>query len=158
MDGVGFGLEKFDAIGARRDQLVLEFRTKSKEADEEEGHSHPPDKIVTLPLDTRAFVAGIPNSEFTSPVQLGAVLANSTLCQECIVRQYFRYQAGRTDTPADRPLLNAVTENLRSSGFHFKQLILSLVVLREFPDSQSAQNSPHRGDLLENVADNHRSR
>jgi hypothetical protein len=158
MDGVGFGLEKFDAIGARRGQLVLEFRTKSKDDEEEEGHGHPPDKIVTLPLDTRAFVAGIPNSEFSSPVQLGAVLANSTLCQECIVRQYFRYQAGRTDTPADRPLLNAVTENFRSSGFHFKELILSLVVLHEFPDSQSAQNSPHRGDSLENVADNHRSR
>jgi hypothetical protein len=158
MDGVGFGLEKFDAIGARRDQLVLEFHTKSKDDDEEEGHGHPPDKIVTLPLDTRAFVAGIPNSEFSSPMQLGAVLAGSTLCQECIVRQYFRYQAGRTDTPADRPLLNAVTENFRSSGFHFKELILSLVVLREFPDSQSAQNSPHRGDSLENVADNHRSR
>ena len=158
MDGVGFGLEKFDAIGARRDQLVLEFHTKSKDDDEEEGHSHPPDKIVTLPLDTRAFVAGIPNSEFSSPVQLGAVLASSALCQECIVRQYFRYQAGRTDTPADRPLLNAVTENFRSSGFHFKELILSLVVLREFPDSQSAENSPHRGDSLENVADNHRAR
>jgi hypothetical protein len=157
MDGVGFGLEKFDAIGARRDQLVLEFRTKSKD-DEEEGPSRPPDKIVTLPLDTRAFVAGIPNSEFTSPVQLGAVLANSTVCQECIVRQYFRYQAGRTDTPADRPLLDSVTESFRSSGFHFKKLILSLVVLREFSDSQSAQSSPHRGDLLENVADNHRSR
>lgn len=157
MDGVGFGLEKFDAIGARRDQLVLEFHTKSKD-DEEEGPSRPPDKVVTLPLDTRAFVAGIPNSEFTSPVQLGAVLANSTVCQECIVRQYFRYQAGRTDAPSDRPLLNSVTENFRSSGFHFKELILSLVVLREFSDSQSAKNSPHRGDLLENVADNHRSR
>ena len=117
-----------------------------------------PTKLSLYRLDTRAFVAGIPNSEFSSPLQLGAVLASSTLCQECIVRQYFRYQAGRTDTPADRPLLNAVTENFRSSGFHFKELILSLVVLREFPDSQSAENSPHRGDSLENVADNHRSR
>jgi hypothetical protein len=91
-------------------------------------------------------------------LQLGAVLAKSTLCQECVVKQYFRYQAGRSDTPADRPLLNAVTENFRSSGFHFKELILSLAVMREFQDAQSAQNSPHRGDLPLNVADNHGSR
>jgi hypothetical protein len=157
MDGVGFGLEKFDAIGARRDQLVLEFRAKSKD-DDEEGYTRPPDKIVKLPLDTEAYVAGIPHSEFTSPLQLGAVLAKSPVCQECVVKQYFRYQAGRTDTSADRPLLNAVTENFRSSGFHFKELILSLVVLREFPDSQSAENKPHRGDLPPHVADNHGSR
>ena len=29
MDGVGFGFEKFDAIGAKREQLVLEFRTNT---------------------------------------------------------------------------------------------------------------------------------
>jgi hypothetical protein len=158
MDGVGFGLEKFDAIGARRDQLVLEFLQKKKGEDDEDENSHPAKKIVTLPINTQAFVAGIPNSDFTSPLQLGAVLAKSSLCQECIVKQYFRYQAGRTDTPSDRPLLNAVTENFRSSGFHFKELILSLVVLREFPGAQSTQTSPHRGDSPLNVADNHGSR
>jgi hypothetical protein len=156
MDGVGLGLEKFDAIGAHRDQLVLEFVKKTKDEDNEEGRA--PRKIITLPIDAQAYVAGIPNSEFTSPRQLGSVLAKSTLCQECIVKQYFRYQAGRTDTPADRPLLNSVTENFRSSGFHFKELILSLMVLRKFPDSQSAESSPHRGDLPLHVADNHRSR
>ncbi|HEX4771482.1 MAG TPA: DUF1592 domain-containing protein [Bryobacteraceae bacterium] len=158
MDGVGFGLEKFDAIGGRRDQFVLEFLKKKKGEDDEDEHDHAAKKIVTLPIDTQAFVAGIPNSDFTSPLQLGAVLAKSTLCQECVVKQYFRYQAGRSDTPADRPLLNAVTENFRSSGFHFKELILSLAVMREFQDAQSAQNSPHRGDLPLNVADNHGSR
>jgi hypothetical protein len=156
MDGVGFGLEKFDAIGARRDQLVLEFLKKKKGEDEEDDeHNRAPKKVVTLPIDTQAYVAGIPNSEFTSPLQLGSVLAKSTLCQECIVKQYFRYQAGRTDTPADRPLLNAITENFRNSGFHFKELISSLVELREFPDAQSSENRPQRGDLPQNVADNH---
>jgi hypothetical protein len=152
MDGVGFGLEKFDAIGVRRDQLVLEFRDKKGEEDED---VHAPKRIVTLPLDTQAFVAGIPNSEFTSPLQLGAVLAKSAQCQECVVRQYFRFQAGRTDTPADRPLLRMVSENFRDSGFHFKQLILSLVVLREFPGTESGKNSPLPGELSQHVADHH---
>jgi hypothetical protein len=157
MDGVGFGLEKFDAIGAKREQLVLEFRDKKGS---EEGDVHAPKRTVTLPLDTQAYVAGIPNSEFTSPLQLGAVLAKSAQCQECVVKQYFRFQAGRTDTPADRPLLRMVTENFRDSGFRFKQLILSLVVLREFPgtETESGKNSPLPGEPSQHVADHHSAR
>jgi hypothetical protein len=148
MDGVGFGLEKFDAVGARRDEFTLEFRPKLK-AGEEEDEDHPlPRRKVMLPLNTQAYVAGIPNSDFSSPQQLGAVLAKSSQCQECIVKQYFRYLSGRTDTVADRPLINRVTEDFRSSGFHFKELILSLVLLREFP--QEIQRL--------DVANNHRSR
>ncbi len=63
MDGVGFGLEKFDAIGQRREQLLLEFR-KTSEEDDDEGDSHKPVRRVTLPLDTSAYVAGIPDSQF----------------------------------------------------------------------------------------------
>jgi mono/diheme cytochrome c family protein len=159
MDGVGFGLEKFDAIGAKREQLVLEFRDKKK-GEEDDEDVHAPKRTVTLPLDTKAYVAGIPNSEFTSPLQLGAVLAKSAQCQECVVKQYFRFQAGRTDTPADRPLLRMVTENFRDSGFQFKQLILSLVVLREFPgtETESGKNSTLTGELLQHVADHHSAR
>ena len=157
MDGVGFGLEKFDAIGAKREQLVLEFRSKTEEGEEEEG-GHAAKRSVTLPLNTDAYVAGIPNSEFTSPLQLGAVLAKSAQCQECVVKQYFRFQAGRTDTAADRPLLRTVFENFRDSGFRFKQLILSLAVQREFSGAESDKNSQLTGDLPQHVADNRRSR
>jgi hypothetical protein len=160
MDGVGFGLEKFDAIGAKRDQLVLEFRIKPKEGedDDEEG-IHAKKRIVTLPLNTAAYVAGIPNSDFTSPLQLGAVLAKSSQCQECVVKQYFRFEAGRTDTAADRPLIRMVSDNFRNSGFKFKELIVSLMVLREFPGTESSLRpiAPNQGDL-KHVADNHRTR
>jgi len=156
MDGVGFGLEKFDAIGAKREQLVLEFRGKNADDDEEEGRKVAK-RTVTLPLNTQAYVAGIPNSDFTSPLQLGAVLAKSAQCQECVVKQYFRFQAGRSDGPADRPLLQMVSENFRDSGFHFKQLILSLMVLREFPGTESGQKKTRQGEP-QHVADNHGSR
>jgi hypothetical protein len=148
MDAVGFGLEKFDASGARREQMVLEFRKKSYE-DDDEDEKHPvPKRIITLPLNTNAYVAGIPNSEFSSPQQLGAVLAKSSQCQECIVRQYFRFQAGRHETAADRPLIRSVTADFRNSGFRFKELILSLVLFREFlQDSRGLD-----------VANNHQSR
>ena len=148
MDGVGFGLEKFDAIGARREQMVLEFRKKKDEDDDEDGKHPIPKRVITLPLNTNAYVAGIPNSEFSSPQQLGAVLANSSACQECVVKQYFRFQAGRSETAADRPLIRFVTDDFRNSGFRFKELILSLVLFREFPQE---------GQRL-NVATNHQSR
>jgi len=166
MDGVGFGLEKFDAIGAHRDELVLEFRIKKKgdEDDDEEGVKGPK-RVIKLPLNTQAYVAGIPNSDFTSPLQLGAVLAKSGQCQECVVKQYFRFEAGRSDTPSDRPLIRAVSENFRNSGFKFKELMVSLMVLREFPGTESLQTTlhpvttskataPDKGTLL-HVADNH---
>jgi hypothetical protein len=88
---------------------------------------------------------------------LGAVLAKSSQCQECIVKQYFRFQAGRTDTPADRPLIRSVSDKFRNSGFRFKELIVSLVVLREFPGASAPQNTQLPGDF-ERVADNHRAR
>ncbi len=148
MDAVGFGLEKFDAIGARREQMVLEFRKKSYEDDDEDEKHHLPTKVITLPLNTNAYVAGIPNSEFSSPLQLGAVLAKTPLCQECIVKQYFRYEAGRSETAADRPLIRSVTDDFRNSGFRFKELILSLVLSREFPQDKQRVD----------VANNHQPR
>ncbi|HEU0368586.1 MAG TPA: DUF1592 domain-containing protein, partial [Candidatus Acidoferrum sp.] len=54
MDAVGFGLEKFDAIGARREQMVLEFRKKSYEDEDEDGKHPVPKRIITLPLNTNA--------------------------------------------------------------------------------------------------------
>ena len=85
------------------------------------------------PLDTTAFVAGIPDSQFTSPKQLGAVLAKSAQCQECVVKQYFRYIAGRLETPADRPVIRKLLDDFQKSQFRFKELIVSLLLEREFP-------------------------
>jgi hypothetical protein len=148
MDGVGFGLEKFDAVGARREQLALEFKVKKDEEEDEDGKHPVKKKIITLPLNTSAYVAGIPNSDFSSPLELGAVLAKSSQCQECIVRQYFRFQAGRSETAADRPLIRAVTDAFRNSSYRFKVLISSLVMAREFPEEKQRLD----------VAHNHQSR
>jgi hypothetical protein len=156
MDGVGFGLEKFDAIGQRREKLLLEFRKSSEE--DEEGDRHKPARTVTLPLDTTAFVAGIPDSQFTSPQQLGAVLAKSSQCQECIVKQYFRFQAGRMETAADRPIIQMVSDKFRDSGYRFKELMVSLMVLRDFPEAVTRQSGPHKQGEFQNVADNHGTR
>jgi hypothetical protein len=155
MDSVGFGLEKFDAIGQRREQLLLEFRGKSE--DDEGEHHHRVTRTVSLPLDTSAYVAGIPDSQFSSPLQLGTVLAKSSQCQECVVKQYFRFQAGRLDTAADRPLIRIVSDKFRDSGFRFKELIVSLMVLRDFSDTVTHQKGPKQGEL-QHVANNNEPR
>jgi hypothetical protein len=129
IDPIGFGLEKFDAVGARREKFTLEFGAKG------EGR-RAAGKTVDLDLDTSGTVVGIPDSQFSSPSELGAVLAKSTQCQECVIKQYFRYTSGRLEGPSDRPVLRKVTDDFRDSHFRFKELIVSLVRLREFPNSE----------------------
>jgi len=129
VDPIGFGFEKFDAIGQRRERLKLTFG----ESFGESKSPRPKISTVEVDFDTHGQVAGIPNSSFTSPRELGAVLAASPQCQECMVKQYFRYLAGRTETPADRPLIRQVFEDFRRSGFRFKEMIISMMRAREFP-------------------------
>ena len=127
IDPIGFGFEKFDAIGARRDKFKLLFFA----ADHEDDRRAKP-KTLELEMDTVGYVAGIPDSKFSSPRELGAVLARSSQCQECLVKQYFRYTSGRMETRADRPLIRQVSEDFRNSQFRFKELIISMVRSREF--------------------------
>jgi hypothetical protein len=132
IDPIGFGLEKFDAVGARRDKFTLQFGVPRGEG----GGRRVPPKTMDLNIDATGFVTGIPDSQFSSPAQLGEVLAKSAQCQECVVKKYFRYVAGRLETPADRPLIRQLTEDFRKSQFRFKELIVSLMRSREFPNSE----------------------
>ena len=124
VDPIGNGLERFDAIGQRREKLKLTFGQVFGEANQEKRAAT---TTVEVPLDTTGQVAGLPNSAFSSPKELGAVLAASPQCQECIVKQYFRYVAGRTETPADRPLIRRVLEEFKRSGFQFREMVISMV-------------------------------
>jgi hypothetical protein len=131
IDPIGFGFEKFDAIGVRREKHKLSFYPNLTGVAARRAKP----KDVELELDTKGFVAGIQSSEFTSPKELGALLAQSSQCQECMVKQVFRYMAGRLDTPADRSVLRAATEAFRKSGFHFRELMVALIKSREFGDT-----------------------
>ncbi|MFN0124310.1 MAG: DUF1592 domain-containing protein, partial [Blastocatellia bacterium] len=132
IDPIGFGFEKFDAIGARRETFKLRFFGSY-----EGGHNTGPPKTMDLPLDTSGFVAGLPDAKFANPRELGAVLARAPQCQDCIARQYFRYTAGRMETAADRATLRRVSDAFRQSQFRFKELMIALVLAREFSDQMS---------------------
>jgi Protein of unknown function (DUF1587)./Protein of unknown function (DUF1592)./Protein of unknown function (DUF1595)./Protein of unknown function (DUF1588)./Protein of unknown function (DUF1585). len=127
IDPIGFGFEKFDAIGQRREKQKLVFQAARGEKETEP-------LIVELDLDTSGYVAGIPDSAFSSPRELGKILAGNAQCQECVAKQLFRYMAGRHETPADRVLIRKAFERFRSSGFRFQELLVSLSSLLVFPE------------------------
>jgi len=125
MDPIGFGLEGFDAIGRYREKETIFIASASESA-----RAQP--KKIDLPLDTKGAIAGIPDSAFTDAKQLGKILAGSQVCQECMVRQMFRYAYGRLETPADQPIIQELFARFRDSGFHFKELLLGIVRSPEF--------------------------
>jgi hypothetical protein len=131
IDPIGFGLEKFDAVGAKRDKYKLLFQSGYHG----EGKRQPP-KSVELPLDTKGWIAGIPDSQFSSPRELGEVLARTPQCQECVVKQYFRYLAGRMESPADAAVIRRAVDDFQNSRFRFREAIISLVCAREFPGEE----------------------
>lgn len=136
IDPIGFGLEKFDAIGVRRERVKLLFYPEVHEA-------KTPKKEVELELDTTGQVAGIENSQFSSPRQLGEILAGTRQCQECVVKQVFRYMAGRHETAADEPRISRALADFQSSGFHFKELLISLVISEEISPPERSSDGEH---------------
>ena len=119
MDPIGFGLESFDAIGRLRqhETILIENSTGNRKSD----------KKIDLELDTRGEIAGIPNSAFSDSLELGGILAHSPVCQECMVRQIFRYAYGRFETSSDEETIHQLFATFRDSGFHFKVLLTALV-------------------------------
>jgi hypothetical protein len=144
IDPIGFGLEKFDAIGMYREKQKLLFYPDYHS----DGGKKAKPKEVLLDMDTSGQVAGLADPQFNSPRQLGELLARTPQCQECIVKQVFRYMTGRQDTRADVPVIRRALEDFRNSGFHYRELVVSLV--RQW-DPRSAARS-------ESVAANHPAR
>ncbi len=132
IDPIGFGLEKFDAIGQRRDKLAVHF---------EPGHGEKgKSETLEVPLQAEGNIAGVADSQFNSPRGLGLVLARTPQCQECVVKQLFRYAAGRRETPSDRAVIKASFADFRDSGFRFQDLMVALVKWSVFPPGRSATN------------------
>lgn len=105
MDPIGFGLEHFDALGKWREQEVILGKA--------------------FPLETGGEIAGLAGATFTDARQLGRILAESKVCQECIARQVFRYAHGRQERDADEAAIGRLAAAFRSSGFRFRELLVA---------------------------------
>jgi len=129
IDPIGWGLEKYDAIGMRREDFKLTFANMGHGG----GGKRTPAKAVALPIDTNGSVVGIAESSFASPRELGAILARTPQCQRCVVKQYFRYAVGRMEAASDSAALDRIFQDFKTSNYNFKALLLSLIRTREFP-------------------------
>jgi hypothetical protein len=87
---------------------------------------------IELPLDTSAHIQGLENSNFSTPRELGSILAQNKSCQRCIVKQVFRYALGREETDNDQRGLDTIHEEFRDSGFRFRELLIALVTSELF--------------------------
>jgi hypothetical protein len=140
IDPIGFGLEKYDAVGGYREKMRVTLPSFNRREES---------RRVDLPIDSAGWVTGIRDSNFSSPKELGRILANSPACQECAVKQYFRYAVGRHETPADAAILRRAADDFKASQFRFKELIIALVKWTEFPPPGDAQDA--RTTLTKNV-------
>ena len=73
MDPIGFGLEKYDAIGGWRDKEMVEL------GGEEGSRRRTPHEVE---ITSVGEIAGVPNSTFADARELGRVLASSPICQD----------------------------------------------------------------------------
>ena len=128
IDPIGFGLEQFDPIG--RFETMVTIRSGGRDSETN----------IELPIDTSAFVKGMPDSEFTSPKELGAILAGSETCQRCITKQMFRYAFGRVESEADAPVVESVLKQFRESEFRFRELVLAIVTSDLFINEHSVKH------------------
>jgi uncharacterized protein DUF1588/uncharacterized protein DUF1585/uncharacterized protein DUF1592 len=121
IDPIGLGFEQYNAIGVFQPKMVLQFSARGDEA----RRTRP--TIMELDLDTAGFIQGMENSDFSTPKQLGRLLAESNACQRCIVKQLFRYAFGREESASDQPVIEALLAKFRDSGYRFRELIVALV-------------------------------
>lgn len=128
MDPIGYGLERFDAIGKFRDAEIV---TIYPSQDEIKRRVKTKPTSHKLPIDARGFVQGL-GLEFSSPRELGIALANNPICQRCVVKQLFRYAMGRMEGPADQPALDEALRKFEASHFNFRELIIAVANSRPF--------------------------
>ena len=128
MDPIGFGFEHFDAIGRYRDTEAIPVPGRRGGGGGFRGGPPP----IQVDIDAQGEIAGIPNSNFSGAKELGTILADSPVCQKCIVRQMFRYSYGRLETNADEKTIDQLYGQFKGSGFKFKSLLVALVQSPEF--------------------------
>jgi hypothetical protein len=101
MDGIGLGLENFDAVGA--------FRLDDRGAT----------------IDAKSDLDGEP---FDGARELGAALRGRSEVTACAVRELYRQAVGRLETRGETRALDALTAKFGELGYRLKPLLAELVL------------------------------
>jgi hypothetical protein len=104
IDGLGFGLEQYDALGR--------FRTMD--------HG--------LPIDSSGDITSTEDTDgaFVGGAQLAARLSTSKQAQRCVATQWLRYALARHEGDDDACALQSLQEGFLASGGDLKQLLTQL--------------------------------
>jgi hypothetical protein len=114
IDGIGFGFERFDAIGRLR-------------ADD---NGHPIDSsgdmndVEGLQTNTAA--------PYTDIRGLAAILTASSAAKNCLATQYYRFAHGRFETDQSLCALGQVQTRFRDSGYDIRELLVALTQTSDF--------------------------
>ncbi len=107
IDGIGFGFEHYDGIGAYRE------------------------KDNGKPVDASGEVAQVTDSslegKFNGASELMGHLAGARQVHDCMATQWYRYAAGRVETGGDRCSVSSVQQAFFDSGGDFDALRLAVV-------------------------------
>jgi Protein of unknown function (DUF1592)/Protein of unknown function (DUF1588)/Protein of unknown function (DUF1595)/Protein of unknown function (DUF1587)/Protein of unknown function (DUF1585) len=105
IDGLGFGLEQYDAIGR--------YRTSD--------HG--------VPVDARGTLSGTGegDADYVGGRELGALLVKSERAADCVPTQWLRYAMARRETEDDTCSLAAVRDAFRDSGGDLRELMVALI-------------------------------
>ena len=120
IDGLGFGFEHYDALGA---YISMEG---------------------SLPIDASGEVIGTSDvdGEFTGAVELAGKLSQSVEVSDCMARQWFRYSLGRMDAEGDTCTMDRLSEVFAESGQDVRVLIREIVVSDAFRYRLATEQSP----------------
>lgn len=109
IDGIGFGLEKFDAVGRFR----------------------PTERVrgVDVPVDTTGTIYGTRDDgdvSYDGARELAQYLAGSEQVHECVANQWFRYAFGRAESAEDACSLNQLYGSFAASDHDLRELVIAL--------------------------------
>jgi hypothetical protein len=102
-DPIGFGLERYDGIGALR-------------STDAQGH----------PLTGEGKLDGAAKPDFVGMRELSLKIKESPLFPACVATQAFRYSFGRSEVGGDACALRQLTDAFVAGGHHYADLILAI--------------------------------
>jgi hypothetical protein len=114
IDDVGFGFERFDAIGQYRD-------TQNGKPIDASGDMNDLDH---LGAGTHAKFASLP--------ELAGVLAASDQPKSCFARQIFRFTKGAVEAPEDRCAIDGIVKSFSKSGYDMQELMIAVAAAPTF--------------------------
>jgi len=112
IDGIGFGFEEYDAIGA--------FRTTEN----------------NVPIDISGQIDPMSSVDIDGPfngaIELTKKLATSSEVRQCMTKQWFRFALGRSEAENDNCSVKAAYDAFQASQYDVRKLLAAIVTTDSF--------------------------